>query len=441
MPDTACRALTLLALSILVAAPARAQTLLSQTTWGGPSFEVAEGLALASDASAYVVGRTGSFIQNHGAIFVVKFAPDGTAVTWQRTWEAPNPFVDDVASDVAVGPDGSVYVTGTTLGVRGDVLLLKFDADGALVWQRTWGRGPSDNDNGQAVATAPDGSIYVAGGTTNIDTGLSSLLLLKFAPDGTLAWQRVWESGASSNGLAVGVGPDGSVYAAGTTPRPDVPFEFDVSVLKIAADGTLVWQRSYAAGEIADPRGGLTVAADGSIYVAGGLQEPQRGIVDLAVLLIKLAPDGSLVWDRTWGGRSGDSPADVTAAADGTVLVAGQSNSFAVGSDDAFFVRFLPTGKIAAAATWGGAGLDAGAGVGVAADGTIALGASAEAPPYSLLRAPTKASRPRGSLTIPSGSLTDAGGAVSDPAGVVGTPNGSTTFAGSFEAALVRIAP
>jgi hypothetical protein len=93
------------------------------------------------------------------------------------------------------------------------------------------------------------------------------------------------------------------------------------------------------------------------------------------------------------------------------------------------------------AGTWGGAGLDAGGGVDVAADGSIALGATAEAPPYSLLSAPTKVSRPRGTLGVAVASLADAGGVVSDPAGAVGTPDGSTTFAGDFDAALVRVAP
>lgn len=157
--------------------------------------------------------------------------------------------------------------------------------------------------------------------------------------------------------------------------------------------------------------------------------------------MIKLDPDGNLVWDRTWGGRSGDVAEGLSAAPDGTLYVAGQTNSFAVGSDDAFVIHFLANGKIADAITWGGAGLDAGAGVGVTTDGTVVLGATAEAPPYSFLGAPTKVSKPRGSLTTPGGSLTDPDGVVVDPGGTVGTPNGSTTFAGSFDAALVRIAP
>jgi hypothetical protein len=39
-----------------------------------------------------------------------------------------------------------------------------------------------------------------------------------------------------------------------------------------------VWQRVYSAAETADARGGVAVASDGSIYVAGALQDTQRKV-------------------------------------------------------------------------------------------------------------------------------------------------------------------
>jgi len=437
----AITATAFLAASILGIGSAQGQSLLSQTTWGGPDSEVTEGIALAPDGGAILVGRTRSFFTNHGSIFLLKFSPDGATLCGQRVWEAPNMFVDDTAADVAVGVDGSAYVAGTTLGVRGDALLLKFDATGALVWQRTWGRDANSSENAEAVATAADGSVYLVGGTTNPDTGASGLVVLKFAGDGTLVWAKTWDaSGGGQPGVAVS--PDGFVYVVGTVARPNTSFQFDMLVLKIApADGSVVWQRAYAAGDIVDARGGVAVALDGSVYVAGGLQQTAHGFVDLDAVLVKLAPDGSLLWDRTGGGGSGDSPAGVAVAPDGSVYLAGQTNSFAVGSDDAFVVRFLPSGKTVEALTWGGADLDGAAGVAVAADGTVVLGATANIPPYSLLSAPRKVSRPHGSLSVAVGSLVDVAGTVSDPGGSVSVPNGTTTYAGSFDAALVRITP
>jgi hypothetical protein len=49
-------------------------------------------------------------------VFLIKVAADGS-LTWQRTYQSPTPFGSDTASEVAVAPDGSVYLTGTSTGV------------------------------------------------------------------------------------------------------------------------------------------------------------------------------------------------------------------------------------------------------------------------------------------------------------------------------------
>ena len=428
-------AFVFLCLGVLATGSTRALTLISQTTWGGTDSDTAAGVAVVSDGTAYVTGTTRSFSGGVPNIFLLKFAADGS-LSWQRTWAGPGSFNDN-ATGVAVGSDGSVYVTGSTLGIGGDAVLLKFDSNGTLVWQRIWGG--SANEQGQAVAVAADGSVCVVGSTASFGSGSTNVFVVKFAADGTLVWQKFWST--TSEGQGVAVGPDGSVYAAGNTPRPGT-FNFDLVVLKLSSSGSLVSQRVYTAGDIVDARGGLTVAPDGSaVYVAGGIQAPQMGIEDLDALLLKLTPDESLVWDRSWGGRNGEAAQGVGVAPDGTVYLAGSTHSFGAGNEDAFVVQLLPSGKATDAITWGSAGLDNGSGVGVAGDGTVKLAGTASAPPYSFLRAPTKTTRLRGSLATPTGSLLDALGSASDAGGVVSTPNGSQTFAGGFDAAFVRIAP
>src|SRR5262244_1780109 len=115
----------LLALA-LAAAPVGAQTLLSpvgtptllsQTTWGGAGNESANGIAVAADGSSYVVGTSDSFLTDQfgfrPGIFLVKFAPDGSLV-WQKVWNGTTIFGSFLGPAVALGADGSVYVTGTT---------------------------------------------------------------------------------------------------------------------------------------------------------------------------------------------------------------------------------------------------------------------------------------------------------------------------------------
>jgi hypothetical protein len=415
------------------------QTLLTETTWGGAGSDVAEGIASAPDGSSYVVGITDSFTTDQFGnpspkIFLVKFAADGSLV-WQRIWNGTT--VRGLGrTGVALGASDSVYVTGVSTNNGNDAVLLKFDVNGTLLWERTWG-GP-DSDEGLAVAAAPDGSAYIAGTTTSFGPSSSGLFVVKFDSLGNLVWQRI-SDGAAGN--AVGVGPDGSVYAAGTTPRPDPIGNFDVIALKITSDGNLVWQRTYSAGDVVDPRGGLAVASDGSVYMVGAIQTVRR-TADIAALIVKLSTNGDLLFDKQFDGRSSEVAAGVAVARDdGTVYVAGTTTSFGAGFQDAFVLHLVPTGKkLLDAVTWGGTGFEEGSGVGVIA-GTIALAATTtNPPPYSLLDASAKLSAARGTLAVVAGILTEPAGISVDPAAGAVTPNGTTIFGGNFEAALVRIA-
>jgi len=422
------------------AATAASTDVISESDWGFAGNEATQGAAVASDGSSYLVGFTTSF-EPAERVFVLKFGADGS-LTWQRTWDGPSQFFGDRANDVAIARDGSVYVVGSTLGNGGDALILKFSSGGTLLWQKTWGT--PTNDPAQAVAVGSDGSVYVTGSTRNAQTDALDLFVIKLAPDGALVWQKIWGTAdGSEEGQGVAVGPDGNIYVAGVAPRPADPFQFqfDAVVLKLDPAGTLLWQRAFAAGDVLDARGGVDVAADGSVYVAGGFQGPLGNRFSNNVIVLKLTADGSLAWARRWGGDSGDFPEDVAVAPDGSIAVVGGSNSFGQGINDAFLLRLEPGGKPLDARTWGGAGIEQGSGVGVATDGTISMGGRPERRPYVFAAAPTHTAKLKISVSSPLTALVNAAGVVSDAGGVVATPAGSTTYAGGFDAVLVRITP
>ena len=428
---------SILMLFQIALAAAQAQTLLSQTTWGGAGRDAANGIAVAADGSSYVVGTSDSFTtdqfgQPSAAIFILKFGSDGS-LAWQRVWTGATVFGSFQGPAVAIAPDGSVFVTGLTNTNSAnsiDAVLLKFDPNGNLIWQRSWGGTAFDAAN--AVAVGSDGSAYIAGATFSFGSGSSSLFVVKFDSAGNLVWQKFWDGGS---GMAVAIAPDGSVYAAGTTARPTGVANQDIIVLKIAPAGNLIAQTIYSAGDIVDPRGGMTVASDGSVFIAGAIQAAKTGI---NALIIKLAPDGTLAFDRQCCG-TGETAAGVSVAPDQSVYIAGTTASSTI--DDAFILHLLPTGRPMDGETWGGAGIDNGNAVGVAGNGTVLLAATASAPPYSFLNGSKKAAMVKSTLTPASKTLSDVSGTVSDPGAAVIIPNGSTTFAGNVDAALVRIAP
>jgi uncharacterized delta-60 repeat protein len=426
-------------LLVLAVGTAQGQTLLTQTTWGGSGSDVAEGIATAPDGSAYVVGITDSFTTDQFGtpsprIFLVKFAPNGSLV-WQKIWNGTT--IRGVGrTAVAVGTGGSVFVTGVSDNNGGDAVLVKFDANGTLLWERTWGG--TAGDWGKSVATDVDGSVYIAGTQTSFGPSSFGAFVVKFDSAGNLVWQRFADG---TDGNAVAVGPDGSVYATGTTPRIQIG-DFDLFVMKITPAGTLVWQRNYSAGNVVDPRGGMTVAPDGSIVVAGAIQAPKAGITDLAALIVKLTPDGALVFDKQFVGKNSEEAKGVAVAPDdGTIYVTGSTTSFGAGSQDAFLLHLVPTGKkLLDAVTWGGTAFEEGGGGVAVSGGTVMISATTEAgPPYSLLAAAAKLSAPRSTLAVVAGALLGATGTTANPAAGVTTPNGTTIYSGNAEAAFVRI--
>jgi uncharacterized delta-60 repeat protein len=420
---------------------ARAATVVSETTWGGSLSEVTNAAAVAPDGSVYLTGFTTSFDPfGRDNAFLVKFAADG-AFSWQRTFHGAQQFGIDRGNGVAVAPDGSVYVAGQTVGVGNDLLLLKFAPDGALVWQRSWDGG--GQETGEGVAVAADGSVYVTG-TTDSFGGFGHLVVLRFAPDGTLVWQRIRDvatDAAVGAGQAIAVGADGNIYAAGVVPRAVIG-EFDMLLLKLDPQGALVWQRSLAAADVADSRGGVTVAGDGSVVVAGGIQAVTRRTAVNDTFVAKFGSGGSLVWGRGFGGDQGDFPGGVVVRGDGTVLVGGETASFGAGSDDAFLLQLDAGGRGIACNSWGGSGLDHGDDLELAPDGTILLAATTESsPPFTFATCSRQTRRLRATVAAPEVPLADAAGTLADPGGTVTTPTGISPGAGGFDAALVRIAP
>jgi Domain of unknown function (DUF5122) beta-propeller len=430
-------------LLVFSAGAVHGQTLLTETTWGGVGADIATGVARAADGSAYLVGTTDSFAVDQfgnpaARGYIVKLLTNGT-VAWQRIWNGPT-IVGGADWSVAVAADGSVYLAGTTTSDNDvDAALVKFDSNGNLLWERTWGGVEVDGAN--AVATHTDGSVYIVGRTTSFPTGSAGLFVVKFDALGAVLWQKVWDGAASGEGAAVA--PDGSVYAGGSIIRaPENLAEFDILALKLASTGTLTWARRYAAGEVVDVRGGMAAASDGSVYLAGALQAPGGGgIVGIAALIAKLDANGNLLFDKRCCTKSGDTGEGVTVGPDGSVHIAGTTTVLGAGNQDAFVIRLQPTGKkVTGAATWGtGTGFETGGGVAVAADGTIMLGATTtQPPPYSLLDATVKLSSARGTVTATASGLADVTGTVVNPVRGTTVPDGSTTFSGNFESALVR---
>ena len=97
----------------------------------------------------------------------------------------------DMAQDIAIDPEGNVYVTGYGFSPEShfDFLTLKYDSEGNLIWERRYNGPANGSDYGQALALDSEGSVYVVGHSNGIGTSMDATIV-KYGLDGRLLWAK-----------------------------------------------------------------------------------------------------------------------------------------------------------------------------------------------------------------------------------------------------------
>jgi hypothetical protein len=264
--------------------------------WGGTSNEWINSIAVGPDGSVYETGTTGSFCSN-GCGILLKYSSTGV-LQWAKAW---NDFAPGgvVGTGVAISNNGTkVYVTGASWqAISGPTkgLLIQFDATyGSPNWFVEWSDKSSISPN--SVAVSVDGSVYVTGGNYSTISTTISLdgFLIKFSPAGSLAWSFgaiIWRGpNAMAWGTAVTTDSANNAYVTGSVELGTVSA---TSLLKIKPGGSLVYQKYFSPNTASSIAEGLGLTLDGSaLYVVG---------VDYSIQLTRLFVQNSSRGGG-WGG-------------------------------------------------------------------------------------------------------------------------------------------
>lgn len=202
-------------------------------------------------------------------------------------------------------------------------------------------------DVGNVVVAGPVGSVYVAGSSAEwVDPTLATnaRVVLRIAADGTRLWQRrdvIGFAGSSTANLAVD--STGNLLVL-TTEEPFAGVVID----KISPDGVLLWSQSFAppSGNFARAEG-IAVGPGDSVHAVWF----EYNLGD-AGAVVKLAPTGVVEWTRRYAGPGGGAePAALAVDAAGAVYVAGSAT---VGdSADLALWKYSSAGDLAWAKTEG----------------------------------------------------------------------------------------
>jgi uncharacterized delta-60 repeat protein len=404
-----------------------------QQTWGGNNYEQASGLAVDSGGNIYSTGVTTTYGLGIGDVFLLKYNGNGTLL-WQRTWGGVG---NDVGTGVAVNSSGDVYVTGYTnsSGAGGfDAILLKFNSAGSLVWQRSWGgRG---NDYGYGIALDARGGVYVSGETTSLGAGGSDAFVLKTDASGNLLWARTWGGNGDDSGRSIATDSLGSIYVAGYTQSFGAGYP-SAFLLKLNSTGDLLWQRIWIGSNCARAYG---VAVDSSDNVYSTGTDPCIGAYS-AGLLSKYNSSGGLLWLNSWGVTSIEEGRAVAVSQDGGVYVTGLTKNLGSPAPDVSLLKYIASGAIVYQRASDGIGLKVGYAVATDPLGNPVVAGTVGASSYAI----SDISLPYQSIAA---SVSSSGNStlgiplfiLSNPSGTVGIPSGSQTYGGGQDAFIFKYA-
>ncbi|MDF7815749.1 gliding motility-associated C-terminal domain-containing protein [Hymenobacter sp. YC55] len=264
-------------------------TSLQQTADGGYILGGYTGSGVNGDKTQPLRGNTD--------YWVVKVDAQGVQ-QWDRAFggDPATPFHGNQLQQVRQTADGGYILGGYTTSGQGgdktqasrgssDFWLIKLDAQGTKIWDRTLGGAGSDLL--VALQPTPDGGYILAGTSTS------------------------------------GVGGDKSQPSRGSG---------DYWLVKTDAQGVKEWDRTFG-GTDYDEVSSVCLGTDGG-YLIGGFTrsgatgdktQPGRGQTDQ--WLVKVDNHGRLQWDRTLGGADFDNLGQVQPTADGGYILGGSSSS------------------------------------------------------------------------------------------------------------------
>ena len=254
-----------------------------QRTYGGPGFEEAFGIQQTFDNGYILVGAAREVGSTTTRVLLVKTDVNGNT-TWMRGYGAAGTHVGLAVQQTR---DGGYIVTGNTgpVGRPADVLLMKVDGDGELLWERTFGG--DDFDIGRSVRQTADGGYIVAGSTRSFGAGLDDVYVVKTNADGVEEWSRAIGGTLIDEGHSVKQTANGQYVVGGRTISPQFnATTMQVLAVRIDARGQRFSTDVYG-GTGLDEGFAVTPTSDGGFVLAGRTNSPEFAPTAFDSLLIK----------------------------------------------------------------------------------------------------------------------------------------------------------
>ncbi|MFH1438226.1 MAG: hypothetical protein ABIJ56_21135 [Pseudomonadota bacterium] len=263
-----------------------------QKVIGGERLDYANSATQTSDGGILVCGRTGSLESDLDDGLVVKLDGGGELV-WQKAFKSD---LFEEAYSIVENGDGDIIVFGNA-GPQDnlDLWAARLDASGNIQWQKNVGG--DEDERAVAMLIGSDGTVVMVGTTESFGAGASDIWVVRLDAGGSVLWQKTVGGDDDDFPGGAAITSDGGILVAGQTwsLTPDEN-EIYAFVLKLDAAGNILWQRNIGGNGIYEAHG-VKESSGGMVTVTGKSLLDGSGNFDIFVARLESMGSASIYCD------------------------------------------------------------------------------------------------------------------------------------------------
>tara|TARA_B100001250_G_C19813066_1_gene796756 strand:- start:2413 stop:3885 length:1473 start_codon:yes stop_codon:yes gene_type:complete len=257
----------------------------------------------------------------------------------------------DYAHHILQTSDGGYIISGTTesYGHGGsDIWLIKTDPTGFMEWDAYFGG--SNTDQGGAIQQMTDGGYIIIGNTEFSGDGNHDIYLIRTNSHGDSLWTKSFGGAGLELGADVQILEDDGFILLGSTESFGNGGS-DIWLIKTDSEGETTWTKTFGDNSSDYGKSILKTPDDG--YIIRGITE-SFGYGNTALVLIKIDSTGNKIWDNAFGGNNGENGNALRETNDGGHILVCHSYVHQNSTYDVRLIKINGNGSINWNKTFGG---------------------------------------------------------------------------------------
>ncbi|MEE4286168.1 MAG: T9SS type A sorting domain-containing protein [Mariniphaga sp.] len=301
---------------------------------------------IVDEDGIFVLGKTWTGGYPNNDMLLSKLDFNGNRI-WKKYYGGER---NDLGHKFIKTRNGDFVMAGfnRTVDDFGDVYLVRTDKNGEIIWENHFGERYIDhgfsvveNEAGELVIAGTKGGFYNPTSTDYLNSD-AEIFIIKTDAAGQEIWQKTYGGTSHDWAKAIIQAPGGGYFVCGSTQSTGAG-SFDVFLMKLDEDGNQLWLKTYG-GTDWEYGESVQLSDDNHLFLLA-TSASYSGNFKPDHLLIKTDLEGEIIWSNTFGSEDSDYSSALVCTPDSGCAFTGWSNPGTIGKEDIVFYKISKNGE------------------------------------------------------------------------------------------------